>query len=101
MLSAWFALLVAVCSHHHLPCCGDITPSSHHTNTQDKADCPPHPSNADDDDAANNDADNNAADNAADDAADNNADVNVDSNNLMQTAGDNADVTRRRRRTAA
>jgi hypothetical protein len=27
-LFASIALLVAVCSRHHLPCCGDITPSS-------------------------------------------------------------------------
>jgi hypothetical protein len=93
MLSAWFALLVAVSSYHHLPCRGDITPSSPLTNTQeDKADSPLHPSNADDDNAADNNVDNNAADDDADD----NADVNADNNSATQMTDDNTDAMQRR-----
>ncbi len=84
MLFARIVLLVAVCSHHRLPCHGDITPSSPLTNMQDKADSTPHPSNADD-----NDADDDADDNAADD----NADVNTDNNDAMQMRDNNADAT--------
>ncbi len=55
---------------------------------------PPHPSNADDNGAADDDADGDAADNNAD----NNADVNADNNDTMQMTDDNADVTRHRQR---
>ncbi len=61
MLIARIALLVAVCSCHHLSCCGDVTPSSPPTKTQGKADSPPHPSNAGVDGTKNNNADNDAA----------------------------------------
>ncbi len=49
-----------------------------HKYTQDKADSPPHLSNADDDGAADNDTD----DDVADDATDNNADVNADNDDV-------------------
>jgi hypothetical protein len=90
MLFARIVLLVTVCSHHHLQCCGAITPtpSSPLTNTQDKADSPPHPSNADNDDAADDNADNNTAE----DATDNNADVDADNNNLMQMTDNDTDA---------
>ncbi len=87
MLLARIALLVAVCSQHHLPCCGDIIPSSPSTKIQDKADSPFHPSNADNQNTADNDADDDATDNDAED----DADVDADNNNAMQTMDDNAD----------
>jgi hypothetical protein len=74
MLFASFALLVAVSSHHHLPCRRDITPSSSPTKTQDKADSPLHPRVADVDGADKDDIDNNNADDNADDDAHINAD---------------------------
>ncbi len=88
MLFARIALLVAVCFCHHLPCHGDITPSSPPTKIQDEADSPPHPSDADVNGADDNDADDNNADNNAD----NNTDVDTDNN-----ADINADNGQRRR----
>jgi hypothetical protein len=87
MLFARIALLVAVCSRHHLPCCWNITPSSPTSKTQDEVDSPPHPSNADSDDEANNGTDNNTDDNAAMQMMDDNA----DDNTTTQTMDDNAD----------
>ncbi len=87
MLFASFSLLLAVCSPHHLPCHGDITPSSHPTKTQDEADSPPHPSDAVDNNAAEDDA----YGNTADDNADNGTDVNADNDAVMQTTDDNTD----------
>ncbi len=63
-----------------------------HKCTQDKADPPPHPSNADNDDAADIDADDDATDNNADD----NSDVDADNNNMTQATDNNADATQRR-----
>ncbi len=63
------------------------------TKIQDKADSPPHPSNADDHNAADDDADDNAADNNADNDTDNNA----DNNDTMQTTDDDANDRQRRR----
>jgi hypothetical protein len=88
MLSAWFALLVAVCSHHYLPCRGDITPSLPLTNTQNNADYSPHPCDTDDNNAAEDNTDNDAVD----DDADNNADINTDNNNATQMTDVNADA---------
>jgi hypothetical protein len=51
---------------------------------------PPHPRNADN----NNAADNNADDTAADNNADDNSDVNADNKHAMQTTDNNADATR-------
>jgi hypothetical protein len=76
-------------------CHRDITPSSPFTNTQDKADSSPHPSNADSKDTAEDDADNDAADNNAD----NNADADTDNNNAMQTIDNDADAMQHRCRT--
>jgi hypothetical protein len=59
-----------------------------HKYTQDEADSPPHPSNADNKDAADDNVDDNDADNDADD----NADVDADNNNTMLTADDNTDL---------
>jgi hypothetical protein len=86
MLFARIALLVAVCSCHHLPCCADITPSSPPTKTQDKADSPPHPSDADVDGTDNDNAD----DNAADKNTDTDADVDADKDPVTQTTNDAA-----------
>jgi hypothetical protein len=52
------------------------------TKTQDEADSPPHPSNADDNDADNE---------ALDDDTDNNADINTDNNATTQTNNAAAD----------
>ncbi len=54
--------------------------------SQDKADSPPHLSDADSNNAADNDADNNTAD----DDADNDADVDADNDNAMQTTDKDA-----------
>jgi hypothetical protein len=87
MLFARIMLLVAVCSQHHLLCLWDITPSSPTTKIQDKADSPPHPSNADNHDAADDNTDNDAAyDNAED-----NADANAENANTTQTTDDDTD----------
>ncbi len=68
---------------HHLP------PSQIYTGQSRLS---PHPSNADNNGAADNDAD----DDAADDAADNNADINADNNNAMHTTDDDADAMQHR-----
>ncbi len=60
-----------------------------HKYTQDKADPPPYPSNADN----NNAADDNADNNAADINADNDADINTDNDDMTQTTDNNADAT--------
>ncbi len=60
-----------------------------HKYTQDEADPPLHPSNADDNGAADNDADDDTADNNTDD----DADINTNNNNAMQTTDNEADVT--------
>ncbi len=65
-----------------------------HKYTLDKADSPPHPSDAGNDNAADDDADNNAADNNAD----NDADVDTDNNNATQMMDDDADTMWRRQR---
>ncbi len=62
-----------------------------HKYTQDKADSLPYPSNADNNDAADDDTDNDAIDDKNDD----NADVNADNNNATQTTDDDADATQR------
>jgi hypothetical protein len=87
MLFARIPLLVAVCSCHHLPCLGDITPSSPPTKTQDKADSLPHPSNADHNGADDNDAGNNEIED--DNADDNNAAADI--NTATQTTDNDAD----------
>jgi hypothetical protein len=95
MLFARITLLVTVCSHHHLPCRGDITPSSPTTDygNRTKQPLPPHPGNTE-----NNSADDNGADDdAVDNDADNNADVNANNNNAMQTPDNNADNGPQRR----
>ncbi len=66
------------------------------TKIQDEADSPPHLSNSDDYDAADDDTDDDAADNdAADDNTDvdtdNDADDNADNDDAMQTTDNNAD----------
>ncbi len=61
-----------------------------HKYTQDKADSPPYPSNADNDNAAYNNADDNTADNNTD----NDADVDADNDNVTQAADNNSDATR-------
>ncbi len=95
MLFTRIALLVAMCSCHHLPCHWDITPSSPLTKIQDEADSPPHPSNTDNHDAAEDGADNDAGDadtdNNAEGNANNDADVNADNDNAMQMMDDDAD----------
>jgi hypothetical protein len=96
MLFVRIALIVAVCSCHHLPCRQDITPSSPPTKIQDGADSPPHPSNADDHNVADNNADGNTAedttaDNNADVDADNDADDDTDNDDAMHMTDDNAD----------
>ncbi len=63
-----------------------------HKYTQDKADSLPNPSNAYNDNTAEDNADNDAADNNAD----NNADFDADNDNAMQTTDNNADVKQRR-----
>ncbi len=55
-------------------------------------DSPPHPSNAGNNNAADNNTDEDAADNHADD----NADVNTDNNNVMQTTDDDTDAMQHR-----
>jgi hypothetical protein len=89
MLFARIALLVAVCSHHYLPCHG----ISHHLpcsqiDTQDKADSPPHPCNIDDNEAADDNSDNDATDDDADD----DAGVNADNNNMTQMTDNDTDA---------
>ncbi len=59
-----------------------------HKYTQKEADSPPHPREAEEDDAADNDADDDTADNNADD----NADVDTDNDDRTQTTDDNADA---------
>ncbi len=65
------------------------------TNTQGEEDSHPHPSNANNDNAAVDDAD----DDAIDDDADNDADINADNNNAMQRTDKDADATQHRQRT--
>jgi hypothetical protein len=93
MLFARITLLVTVCSQNHLPCQGDITPSSPPTKMKEKADSPPHPSNTDDNNAGDDNANNNAAD---DNATDNAAAIqtmvdDTDNDAVMKLAGGNAD----------